>query len=405
MTIYATLYSEAPLSFRESRDPTHTATLPYVPGSAVLGGLAAAARTDGLTNQQFADWFLRGRVRFGNLYPASFTKDALQGLAPVYPVPLTARSCKRFGGFRFQDEPGDPHHGVTDALIPLTLFALSGESQPTTLDGVRKCPVCGQPLDRMDGFYRVADNPTHIGQPHVGRAIRTRTGINYDTGTVAQGILYSRQTLPANSNFWGEWHAEGDVTAFKQFVERASEAGQVRLGSNRTRGLGRVVIRCDDQPDEDWTMVRERVMEFDQLLQTAARKAHINLSAKLYVPLTLLSDVVLYDRLLRPQLTLSSEYLAQVWGLSGAQVIVQVSGVRRIESWSALWGLPKADDLAIAMRSVFVVALASDDRTTLQALHRLQTQGCGARRAEGFGVVRVADRFHIDHTLGQGGYR
>lgn len=403
------LRAQTPLTFRVGRDAARAETLGYVPGSALLGGLADACRLNGGADE-FAAWFLEGNILFSNLYPAMFASAALQDDdAPVLPIPLTARTCKRFPGFCFDIQTeGDRRHGVTDALIPLTLFALSGEQRTDVLAHLKDCPVCDEPLDRLSGFFRRGQQVTEVGQAEVRLAIRTRSGINYTTGAALQGILYSREVLPEGATFWGRWRIADSVAAsFQAFVEKAvaDDAGWLRLGNNRTRGLGRVTLNLSEQGDADSEVLRQRVLAFDVALRQAAKAARVDTPAKLYVPLTLTSDAILYDRLLRPQLQITGDYLRETWGLTGAQVVHHTAGVRRVEGWSSLWGLPKADDLAMAMGSVFVVALPTVDAETFARLQTLQAQGIGARRTEGFGMLRVAEAFHFEHLQVEGGYR
>lgn len=409
------LQAKTPLSFRAGRSTSRSSTLTYVPGSASLGGLAGAycslresMQTDDVSREHFADWFLGENLYCGNLYPAMFDSDALRNHEmPVHPIPSTARSCKRFPGFRFgAHEADDARHGVTDALIPLTLFALTGEGRPGVLGHLQNCPICSEPLDSFSGFYRRGAKADEVGRSEVRLALRTRSGIAFSTGTAQQGVLYSREVLQEGSTFWGLWRIpDAGGKSFESFVEEAVNAGRVRLGNNRTRGLGCVSIEMREQAGEDCDTLRQRVQAFDVALRQAATEAGIETPAALYVPLTLTSDAILYDRLLRPQLQVTSGYLSEKWALTGATVISQVSAVHRLQGWSALWGLPKPDELAIAMGSVFVVALTSINAETWSRLHALQEHGLGSRRTEGFGALRVADSFHFECRRTEGVYR
>jgi len=399
MHIRVSLSAETPLTFRDGRDAARATTLNYIPGSTLLGGLAESYLRNSNSKIAFDDWFLRGKIRFSNLYPAKFAVETLQDSAiPVRPLPLTASSCKRFSGFHFGTKAENEHrHGVTDILIPLFLFTLSGEHAIDILEPFSECPTCQAPLERFAGFFRRGQNLAEIGVAAKSQALRTRTGINYATGATMQGILYSRAVLPKGANFWGEWHvADAAASDFQMFVEEAVDAGSVRIGNNRTRGMGRITMNLSECEAEDTELLQKRIEAFNRLLHFDAARFAIPTPAALYVPLTLTSDAILYDRLLRPQLQITDDYLRSVWGLAG---------VRRIESWNTVWGLPKADDLAIAMGSVFLIALPTNDPDTFQRLYTLQEQGIGARRIEGFGAVRVADAFHIEHLQASGGYR
>lgn len=178
-SVRVNLTAKTPLSFRKGRDLAQAETLDYVPGNALLGALAEIHRSSGSASNQFADFFLSGAVQYANLYPAKFEAKALQRVElPVLPLPRTARSCKRFEGFRF-----DSCHGVTDALIQLLLFELSDQTNCQVMEEVMKCPSCFEPLNELPGFYRRGSQPDQIGKSDTksNHGLRTRTGINYDT--------------------------------------------------------------------------------------------------------------------------------------------------------------------------------------------------------------------------------
>jgi CRISPR-associated protein Csx10 len=403
MRYIACVTNDGPLSFRTGRETVNVTTLPYVPGTTLLGGLAEAHTLLRHDVDQFNAFFLGQTASFGNLYPASFKPEALQGdTDPVYPLPATARTCKRFGGFASdEDDPKDePHHGVFDALIPWVLFALSGETHTEALDGVKNCPYprCEAPLDRFDGFYRrSASSIRAIGKAGVERGLRTRTGIHRATGTVRQGILYSREVLRTNMTFWGTLTVpDAQAQAFDQFVQEANESGLLHLGNNRTRGLGRVTLKLKQAKSQDSTeTLGQRIHAFDAELRRRALALDIPTPHAVYLPLTLLSDAILFDRLLRYRGAIEPDYLAEVWGLSNADLVYQNSGDRRVMGWSNLWRLPKPDDVAITKGSVFVFGLSRPfDDDVSQLLLRMQDEGIGARRREGFGRLQVANPFH-----------
>ncbi|MGC9396912.1 MAG: RAMP superfamily CRISPR-associated protein [Anaerolineae bacterium] len=392
-----------PLSFRVGRETATVETLPYVPGTALLGGLASVHAMLRHDRVEFDAFFMSSEASFGNLYPASFKLDELQGeTVPVYPLPRTAVSCKRFKGFTFdEDDPkDDPHHGVLDALIPWALFALSGQTDSYPLSVLNECPhpQCDEPLDHLDGFYRRNPfNMQEMGTAKAPRGLRTRTGINRATGTVRQGILYSREVLRAGSQFWGTLTVNDEqAKPFHQFIQQANASGLLRLGNNRTRGFGRVTLNLDPMGSGDTpNLLQKRIQTFDDVLRQQAQRFGIDTPHAAYVPLTLISDAILFDRLLRHRTTIAPDYLADVWGLTGVELIYQNSGVRRVLGWNDLFRLPKPDDVAITMGSVFLLGFSEPlDGGTLQTLLKMQDEGIGARRREGFGRLLVAHPFH-----------
>ena len=404
--------AQTPLSFKSGRGDTDTATMPYIPGSALLGGLAQAHTLlhPGQTSQ-FEQFFLKS-VRFGNLYPADSVKwsknenekahQALNGTGlSVYPLPNTARSCKRFSSFKFDAGNNDNQHGVSDHLFYWLLFELSGQTRIKALETHKDCAHngCNESMDRIEGFYRRGHNSNEYGQPKAKEMLRTRTGINRATSTVQQQILYSRTVLAEGSKFWGT--VEIDNTAadeFLDFAEKVNDDGLIRVGNNRTRGLGHVSLSLTEQPINEATEQTDlisRLQKFNECLQTEAKTAGITLEHPFYIPITLTADAVLFDHLLRPQTNLTADYLQRVTDLSGVEVVYSNYHVRHVMSWNNLWRLPKADDLALSMGSVFVLGTnrAANDNL-YQTLFRLQLNGLGERRTEGFGQLLIANPFH-----------
>lgn len=397
------LTAETPLSFRDGVDLAASELNRYVPGTALLGALAEAHARLRDDRAEFAALFLRERVRYGNAYPAGFSNEELSGshLLPVRPIPLTARSSKRFGGFRYdRRDPGERYDGVTDALIPMALFALSDEARSDLLDPARSA---GQgegavDLERIGGFYRRGAGPGSFGRARIGPDLRTRTGINYRTGTVQQSILYSTQVLPEGASFWGSWRIADGGEALRDtlegLVEELVEGGMLRLGNNRTRGFGRVTLRLDDDEGDSAGALAARAAAFSGLLADAARAAGLAIPAGVYLPVTLASDALLHDELLRARLRLGPEDLAAA-GAPGAELVFHTAAPRRVRGWNALLGVPRADTWAIGMGAVFLFRLPAGF-AAWDALLAWQDEGVGLRRGEGYGQISLADPFHLE---------
>jgi CRISPR-associated protein Csx10 len=391
------LTTQTPLSLRDSRSQEGSSSLNYIPGGVMLGALAAAhARLRPTRRDEFADFFLRDQVCFGNLYPAAFKhEDLTDDAEPVYPLPRTARTCKRFSGFRFgAAAEREERHGGFDDLIAWAIFVLSDRQETTLLDQSQAChsPDCSAATDQARGYYRRGFEPEQIGEAHTAPGMRTRTGISRTTGAVAQGILYNRQIIPQDRPFWGTLlvDAEDIDMALRAFIDEAVAAGLVRVGNNRSRGFGRVAIQTRSFGVEAAEEIAERARAFDARLRT--RAGQLALPHAFYLPITLTSDTLLYDRLLRHQLTLTGAYLDTVWNIPGAELVYQNAGRERVAGWHDVWGLPRADEWGIARGSVFLFGLPGEP--DFARLAQMQARGIGARRSEGFGQVRIADTFH-----------
>lgn len=391
-----------PLSFRSGRETTSPKTLEYVPGSVLMGGLAATH--DRLYNDvnQCNAIFFHEETSFGNLYPSRFENERLQGeLDPVYPIPATTVSCKRFPGFRSDQKNGEqPHHGVHDTLIPWGLFCLSRQNRIDVMEKLTTCPYtdCDHPLDRFSGFYRRSHS--ELGKASVSLGLRTRTGIDRATGTAHQGILYSREFLQPGMVFWGTSTIPDEQSdRFQAFIQEANESGLLRLGNNRTRGFGRVTLAVTPASqasieEQDIELLGHRIRDFDAKFRAQAKQYDIKHPHALYLPITLTADAIVYDRLLRQRTGLDGNALNDL-EIRGAERIYCNSSVRRVMGWNDLWRVPKADDIAISMGATFLFGLSHGlDDALLHRLHKLERRGIGTRRREGFGRLLIANPFH-----------
>lgn len=392
--------AQTPIAFRIGRDARREGTLGYVPGSALLGGLATAhTHTRPQRRDEFAEFFLQGRVLYQNLYPLKVSQphrapnplDAAPSV--VCPLPRTALSCKRFGGFRFHADVDDAdRHGVWDSLIAWAAFVLSGATNPALLTGLRDC-TCGEPRDVFSGFYRRGRIAGQWGTAAASSGIFTRTGVSRARGATAEGIIYSREFLQAGNEFYGEWWLDDALTdSFEAFLDEVSD-GTLRVGHNRTRGLGKLVFPDVPQTTHTETAadIETRARAFDAALRQAVGQ---DARHGIYLPIVLTADCIWPDKAGRYCSQMPPEVIEAACGINGAEPVYCNATSRRVSGWNSLWGLPKADEWAVAMGSVFLFGLPSGP--DWQALASIQANGVGSRRAEGFGTIRIADEFHVE---------
>jgi CRISPR-associated protein Csx10 len=403
--------SESPLNFRVSRSTANFDTLKYIPGTALLGAFAAAHLKTRDDETEFTQFFLSGEICFGNLYPANFQSDEFSNTdlrddeQPVKPIPNTARSCKRFRGFRFKaDSNNQERHGVMDSLVYWGLFALSSQLKIEILNAHKICPYpvgqneCGELLDAFPGFYRRGEEITEIGKSEAKTRLLTRTGISRETGTVQEGILYNREVLNEGQSFWGtmSFADESLYNNFCAFARDVGYKGMLRIGNNLTRGLGKLgVLELEEFDTDDLISFKQRTSAFNQKFHTEAQAHCVDLPHQFYFPITLQSDAILPDPQLRYQTALDGNYLHHVGHLSDVTLVYQNASQRRVIGWNALFGLPKAAEWAISMGSVFFFGydgIIAD--SFYKQLYALEQTGIGKRRLEGFGQVTVADAFH-----------
>lgn len=260
---YLSVHTLAPLAIRADHAAEGAQTLRYITGTTLLGSLAAAHRLLRPEQQEeFEALFLREQVYFPHLYPALFTKSKsdLTGATdlPVYPLPKTAQSCKRFSGFKPLDgeDSDEVRHGIRDSLLDWATFALlDHEKQPPAallapFEDHKKCQECGQLMDHTGGYYRSAHSEVHKRMlAKIGTRLQTRTGINREWGTVEENILYNREVFGQDMTFWGEAVLPDELAdVFSAFMREIENENIVHMGTGRTRGMGQVRFKMND-PD------------------------------------------------------------------------------------------------------------------------------------------------------------
>ena len=420
---YLSVRTLAPLAIRADHAAEGAKTLQYITGTTLLGSLAAGHRLLRPGQQdEFEALFLREYVHFPHLYPALFAKSAPTVAInntnlPVYPLPKTAQSCKRFSGFCYLEgeEVDEKRHGIRDSLLDWATFALldNNKQPPAALlapfEGHKHCKECQQSMEHTSGYYRSARSDVRQRMlTHTRTRLQTHTGINREWGTVEENILYNREVFEMGTPFWGEVLLPDELArTFKGFVREAEQEEVVHMGTGRTRGMGKVLLKLVDAEDEDvledHSVFKERLLAFDKALQ--ARAELVQPRAPFYLAITLHSASILCDPFLRYYSTIDGTllstlleaYLPAEHAPIRWRRIYQVSGMQRVNGWNELWGTPKSIDYALEMGSTLLFSCSQElDDTLAQALQALEEEGIGRRRAEGFGRIRLSDPFHLE---------
>jgi len=369
------LQLRAPLALHRARAGVqYVGTLDYIPGTTLRGALAEAYLAEhGAPDDIFRALFLSDQVQYGDLWPA------LEGKQTTL-LPATARVCKRYG---LKDLAS-----FWDAL--LDVWTDSGDD--------KKCPKCGEPLDRASGYLCNLD-PMEPLSPRF--RLRVSTAIERSTGTVAWEMLFTQHTLTGQRQT--EERApllfQGTVRltnpALQDELAHLLQAAPLFLGAGRSRGLGQVEVKAWSEAPASEPLV-ERWNHFNAAAQREGGDA-----GKHYFSLTLLSHLALRDNLLRPVL---SEITPQHFGLPDGVTWVRYPGSDRavlflsavaVPGWNAALGLPKPDTIALARGSVLMGQCdAGQEQAVLGCLAQIEAEGVGERRNEGFGRVAVCYPIH-----------
>ncbi|HIC92883.1 MAG TPA: hypothetical protein EYP09_01340 [Anaerolineae bacterium] len=372
----------------------------WKPKEGIRGGAPQASLPEG-----FAEVFLaEPPARFGFLYP--IWKVGENGEEPekaeTFPIPLTAFTCKAQGGF------GKGGHGVYDELLSGILRTIGVETAVT-----RKCPKCGEPLQRMRGFAaRIGDAYRRI---EVHPRLQVGVGLNRLTETAEGGILYTQEALPPHQriekgngqmedrflHFVGYWRMSSEQwktlrKLLEDFVPTDDGGYYLRIGTARARGMGAVVIRWIEKPAPELPALEKRLEDFQP---RGTDRQELD-PAHWYFVLTLRSPLLIYDDygLPTPRLTPDAlnDYVTSL--PKGLEFLEKASVIEREEwsGWSAVWGLPKPVVTAIAAGSVLTFRAPRGEKDAVLAfLQEVEEYGLGERRAEGWGEAVACDPFHV----------
>lgn len=436
------LIVKSPLAIRADHAPEGADTARYIPGASVAGSLASLHRLHYPDRtSDFEKLFIAGQVHYPDLHPATLNDQDMQNeyRAPIYPTPNTAQSCKRHPGFlhifRGEEdtvEDGD-RHGVRDSLLDWALFSLVDKSNRSPNDqntvrasvlcapfqDARECKICHSLMDRYTGhYYRRDEENGNMIIADVKTRLQTHTGINRNTGTVQESILYNRRVFAEGTRFWGMVKVADELApTLTDFIEQVGHSGLVHIGTGRTRGMGQVSISVESMENgqDNSPSFQARLRNFDDKLREAVKRFSATKEVKefsastdfkldlgsFYFALTLYSPVILRDALLRYRGSINEEALGELLQLPADQfsLVYQSASTRRVTGWNDLWGTPRTNEIAIETGSVFLFESQLPQKKVEQALFKIESEGVGQRRAEGFGRVCVSDPFHLEGEL------
>lgn len=335
-----------------------TTTVGHIPGTALRGMLAARYLQTQAADETFRRLFIDGAIQFPDLYPGSTNTG---------PLPRSAYTCKQFPGFLGDEPPtGDEAaHGVVDMLV-----AAAAGKKPDA------CPSCKAPLVPLSSsYYGGSEGRPHSDNPRTTLAMRT--SVEGRNGSARAASLHSQQELAGGQSFEGFIRAadKADLEALFNVVGEKA----VVFGGRRRAGKISLSFGSVDQ-------IPEAPNPFSVADQPHQR----------FVALTLLSDTILVDQLLRPVVTLDGHQVSELLQPpADVDLRVAFAGERRVAGWHSVGQLFKQDDIAISSGSTFLLALKPENEETLtEWMVNLTRNGIGLRRSEGFGRVTFSALLH-----------
>lgn len=386
----------------------------YIPGSVLRGAIAShiiafAAPASPTQNDgdSFHALFTGSQpVIFQNAYPAiaQIDRERLRSVAsPVQVMPATAVTSKTDPGFT-----SSGNSGVFDTLIDRFCAEQVGYPyEPTPPDAT----AGNDQVEAFGGCYS-REKDQHYAHPSSSRFL-TRVGISRRRAVAADQILYSVAVLNESFltdsraqppvwepvTFTGEIVVPDDELAdlLLQFINRRSQ--NLRVGSSRSRGLGKVSLEASEASLA--SDLPERIQQFNKVLKDRRDRWSVLLEdaptfeGRTFFTIDLQSDAILTERW-RSTTVLSPEMLKAVSDAptdTTLQLHAAYSSYDYRSGWNSAWGLMKDQSLVTNKGSTYLFSTAQGE-SWMAALEQLERVGIGDRTPEGFGQVSVCHEFH-----------
>lgn len=339
-----------PLQLAGIKDSSnYTSSRDHLDGSVLRGAVAAQLPEAAL------------ETVLGGSAPACFG-DGRPGGPSGIPAPLTLNRPK--GG-------GDLH----DEAVVLLAEILTGRRLHRPLN-----------LRRVEGA--LCQEGDHWVQARLKRRTITRAARDYATGRVAHGKLFSLEVIDP---YLDPEEEEAELVPLHLYAPVSGSSEQLRLvveaarkdlyvGGDRNRGLGRLALK-EVRPGHRWPALDERHGRWSDHL------------GRLGVPRPESTAALLA---LGPLAVDSGRLKATLGGLG----LEPVHGVTRRQThggWSSRLSLPRSVGSHYVPGSVFLVR-RSDGSSALPALSRLETEGLGPGRPDGWGWLVACHPIHLDCT-------
>lgn len=330
-----------------------------ISGATLLGALAqeAAARWD-LSNQtiyqSFINIFRRGDVRFFPLYPA-YVRETM--IFPTIPAPLDLLVCKIHKKL-------DSHHS------PPKSYAAE-QTIPEECDSCK----CHIPLVPLGDYVAVRDGAASV---KITEREEMHPRINPHTQRTATGNLFGYVGLETSQYFMGEIWCRDDhawqVLCQLTGVLKEKEPFPLRLGKATRRGYGLVTAWLEPIADIDpW-----RGKPIEQRIKDLSKP----------ITLTLLTDAIVPDAWGRFRQSFDKQLIEEIIGVP-VEIIRVFCKAGFMDGFNNHLGLPRWRDVALKAGSAVGFRLKSTtDLAALRArLKKVEEEGIGLRRQEGFGQV------------------
>lgn len=408
--IEITIKAESPLSLGtvKAYGGTLIESGGYIAGSQLRGALGALKGCASEASAKELDEVLGQPDRAGVCFPNCYGTDGL----PAFPLPFTARSCKRNSGCI-----GEGGHGIADTLIMQLAYdrvARDGEQWRIPLPFQYKCRRCGDRTESAGGIVEYRGEGDY-SVPVLSFHRQTRVAINRARLTAEEGQLYSVRAFDEGSQFIGLMEVDEErASKTRTWLEQIT-----RIGGRTSRGFGRVKVTTQDSKTATGDGLRQRLESFNRqykefeenltgiaqgppspetrTLFTINLRADALLRTELGLP-TLRLDAAAAVAACRPLLTADERQALDGMDLAW---ITEYTQPIHLSGWQTAWRLPKEVLLASHLGGLYVFAAKTNEdptviSTLISILSKLEQAGIGEMREDGYGQIVICDPFHLE---------
>ena len=359
-------------------DPNSDVSYDYILGSMIRGALISRylnlphnqiKKTDDiLDSKRFPDikrlFFDASKTRYLNAYPVGNDKQR------TLPVPLSWYKDK---GDEFSEE--NDTHVYDFSQIPID------EKEEYLPDDFSSKLV-------NESFCSIDDYDVLIYLVKRRFNIHNQRDRKHGKGTDSSGAVFRYDAIDAGQTFQGVILCDSEED--KTIIESLLKPQDIWFGGSQSAGYGHTVI--------------ELISNSKSNNKTSWSETQIDLKTRLknkeYLTITLLSDTILRNDC--GQYTVSPEVLCQIISSylnlneeleeeCDKKLKLQENGIYSsslvVGGFNRKWGLPLPQTIAFKAGSVFVCQINQKTDRYLQKLQKLEEQGIGERRIEGFGRI------------------
>lgn len=271
--------------------------------------------------------------------------------------------------------------GIPVAQLPMGLqqVATSQDNFTSVFQGLSEHKAFSGWVRLQDGFQRASYHTE--SHPHVR--------INPDLKRASDGDLYTYETIPAGRYYTGELYL-ADSSDWQNIGEllhvNIDKPFELRIGKGRNRSYGQVKVVIVPMAENDPPAWIHAPLE-ERLKAMPPNELFIMLATDAIVQDTWGR---FYGRFepdwLTPLLELENEADVEIIAADDERP-AQVVRTKLVESFDARSGLPRWRDKALVAGSTARLVFANGKRPSTDVLKRMETEGIGLRRGEGFGRV------------------